>query len=58
MIGWIVALIIYLIIAYFVYGFKIQYWDNHPKWEKIAFSIMWPCVGILYGIKSLLRPGY
>ena len=57
MIGWIIALIIYLTIAYFVYGFKIQYW-KHPKWQKIVFSIAWPCIAILYGIKSLLRPGY
>ena len=46
-----------LIIAiYIIGGFvaykKIESW-SHPMYEKIIFSVIWPLVGLLYGIHWL-----
>ena len=46
-------IIIYLIIAFIF--FKKFKW-NHPKWEQIMLSLSWPCIGIVYAIKEILRP--
>lgn len=56
MIWWIIAIVVYLIVAYATYEFKVQEWKQ-PKWEKIVISLSWPCLVILYGIKSLLKSG-
>ena len=51
MIWIILAIIIYLAGAWFAWG-KIKNWE-HPVWEKVAFTGIWPLVGILYGIHWL-----
>lgn len=47
-----IIILIYLIIAYFAYEKFISDFDN-KEWEKILFSIGWPLVLILYGIRKI-----
>lgn len=45
-----IIVMIYLLIAFGCY--KLIKW-NHKEWEKIALSLSWPCVAILYGIRKI-----
>ena len=51
MIIWIIVLAIYLIGAFVAWG-KIKSWNN-KTYEKIGATIIWPLIGILYGIHWL-----
>ena len=56
MMCWIVGIIAYLLIAFEVYNQIISKWEGHKKWEKIWFSVLWPCTGIAFIIKKIFRP--
>jgi len=43
-----ICVLVYLIIAYFVYAKKIKNWTNHPVWERIYFSLIWVLLIPLY----------
>ena len=43
MICWILAILIYLVVAYFTYEKLVKKWI-HPKWEKIMMSLSWICI--------------
>lgn len=45
-----IIVVIYLLIAFGCY--KLIKW-NHKEWEKIALSLSWPCIAILYGIRKV-----
>ncbi len=51
MIYWILFAVIYVVGIFVAYN-KMQSWP-HTKFEKVAFSVIWPLVAILYGIHWL-----
>jgi hypothetical protein len=51
MIYWILFAVIYVVGIFVAYN-KMQSW-SHTKFEKVAFSVIWPLVAILYGIHWL-----
>ena len=53
MVYWIVALVIWLLGIYVAYDRFIGKWENHSKFERIYFSVLWPLVLPLYLIHYL-----
>lgn len=49
MIFWIIFFAIWILGIPFAYE-KMRAWEGHSKFEISAFSVIWPLVGILYGI--------
>lgn len=45
--AWLIVLIVWLIGIVVAYKFIISKWDN-TKFEKVWFSIIWPCLIPLY----------
>lgn len=46
-----IILVLYVIGILIAYR-KMKEWE-HPKYQKVAFSVIWPLVLILYGIHWL-----
>jgi hypothetical protein len=45
-----ICILVYLLIAFCAYEFVISKWENHSKFEKIYFSVIWILLLPLYGI--------
>jgi len=47
-----IIILVYLLISFGAYKKYISKWNNN-KFEKIYFSLIWPLVLILYGIRKI-----